>query len=548
MDFNKVDNFLDELKNSGFLSKSSKIFKKNAKKEECEFKLTLYLYKPNQSNDEISWNWLLHEFDEPLLYVYKSPKAILLIEETRDESEEIYAVTFGSSFFKADKYCDRDFGFKFAARIEYTNIRTTTLTSPNSKRSKMVNTYVDYNEIDFNSGESFAKLKANVKLGKNFDLFKTSLEIGNSIRFNTDKTGLEGIIDIILYVEEVLKIPDDEVNYKIPLFKMVKDEELIIKLNEKLNEVIKESILGENESHLFSVPELDIIGASEVFNGNDNEFALKYLKTTKKIENLSIDVIKSFCMENNINSLKKLNKVKIIPYKEGNSIVTLPLKNVIEYTNEEYNCIYSKEKWYMFNQDYLTYLNDSISDINAVYNSEFDFNNSIHNDFINYKYNTEKSKKEYEGKSENEIRDDLKKKYYAERCYNLIRERDGGFVCYDRQNVNSGFEKMDLYETETETMFAVKIGKSSADLCYAVDQSLTSLKKYKHKEISNMPKISGVGLWLILEKREHLPVINDKVDLTGLNMLMLKNRIDQWKKEVRIAGYRPIIYINYRAK
>ena len=49
---------------------------------------------------------------------------------------------------------------------------------------------------------------------------------------------------------------------------------------------------------MLSVPEIDIIGASEVFNGNDNEFELIYYKNaSKKYDNLSMDVIKSFCIE-----------------------------------------------------------------------------------------------------------------------------------------------------------------------------------------------------------------------------------------------------------
>lgn len=545
MNFNKVDDFLDDLKSSNYLAKPNK----KIDKDTCEFKFTLYLCEAKQSNDEISWNWLLNEFDESPLYVYKSPRAILFIEKVCDEREDIYAATFGSSFFKVDKYCDRDFGFKFAARMEYTNIKTTTLTSPNSKRSKMINTYVDYNEFDFNSGESFAKLKVNAKLDENFDLFKPALEIGNSIRFNTDKANIDGIINIILYVEKILEISDNDVKYKIPLFKEVKNEESIKKLNESLNKAIQSNVLGDSKCNLLSVPEIDIIGASEVFNGNDNEFELIYYKNaSKKYDNLSMDVIKSFCIENNINSIEKVNKIKIRLYKDGDSVVQLPLKNVIEYTDEEYKCIYTKTKWYMFNHDYITYLNDSISEIDASYNDKFDFNDLIHNRFINDKYEVEKNDEEYEGKSEDYIKDKLKKKYYAERCYNLIREKDGNFKCYDREDTSSGFEKMDLYEIESKTMFAVKIGKSSGDLCYATDQSITALKKYKHKEITDMPPISRVGLWFILEKKKHLTIHGDKVDLTSLDMLMLKNRIDQWKKEVRLAGYTPVIYVNYRTK
>lgn len=26
---------------------------------------------------------------------------------------------------------------------------------------------------------------------------------------------------------------------------------------------------------------------------------------------------------------------------------------------------------------------------------------------------------------------------------------------------------------------------------------------------------------------------------------MLKNRLDEWKKSVRVAGYTPVVYLNY---
>ena len=42
---------------------------------------------------------------------------------------------------------------------------------------------------------------------------------------------------------------------------------------------------------------------------------------------------------------------------------------------------------------------------------------------------------------------------------------------------------MDLYEIESKTMFAVKIGKSSGDLCYAIDQSITALKNINIKKL-----------------------------------------------------------------
>ena len=63
-----------------------------------------------------------------------------------------------------------------------------------------------------------------------------------------------------------------------------------------------------------------------------------------------------------------------------------------------------------------------------------------------------------------------------------------------------------------------------------------------------MPPISRVGLWFILEKKKHLTIHGDKVDLTSLDMLMLKNRIDQWKKEVRLAAIRRLFMLTIEQK
>lgn len=515
---------------------------------EYNFGATLYLEGPHLGDDSLSWNWLLNEFKEPTYQNFKAPKAVLLIEETVGETEVTYAITFGSSYFRIDKFCDKDFGFKFASRVEYTNVKTTTLTAPNLNRNKTVNTYINYSELDFNSGESFSKLKVNAKVEEDFTLFKAAIEIGNSIRFIIDNETIAGIIDVIMYVEEILKIPDENVRYRIPLFQFVKDDDLLVMLNQNINQVLFETLLGEQDMQLFSLPELEIIGANEIFNHTDDEFELKYPRSdAKKITHLTIEIIRSFCRENTIDSVENIHKIKLVRYRDGESVATLQLMSIIEYTDDENKCIFSGGKWYMFNRDYLTYLNDSLKEIKTIYKAEYDFNDTIHNQFIDLKYEIEKNEEKYVGKAEENIKESLKRKYYAERCFNLMREQEGTFINYDRVGTTAGFEKMDLYETDTSTMFAVKKGKASSDLCYAVDQSLTALKKYKHGEIPDMPSLSNVGLWLILERTEHLLTDElNKVDLSSLDMLMLKNRIDQWKKEVRLAGYQPVIYINYR--
>lgn len=78
-------------------------------------------------------------------------------------------------------------------------------------------------------------------------------------------------------------------------------------------------------------------------------------------------------------------------------------------------------------------------------------------------------------------------------------------------------ELMDLYKDRT--MYAVKIGESSAKLSYVVEQSISSLKMYKHKELADMPEIDKVAVWIILKRRTHLEYKNGKPDLSSLKMI-----------------------------
>lgn len=181
-----------------------------------------------------------------------------------------------------------------------------------------------------------------------------------------------------------------------------------------------------------------------------------------------------------------------------------------------------------------------MKEIEAFYHSQYDFNATIHNRFIEEMYELEKDN-EYAGNTKDFSVEALRKRYYAEHCFNLIRQKEGTFICYDRENIAAGYEKMDLYEKNTATMFAVKKGKASSTLCYAVDQSLTALKMYKQDKTPDWPEIKNVGLWFILEIKTPLHTDEQyKVDLSSLNMLMLKNRLDHWKKEVRLAGFKRV--------
>ena len=499
------------------------------------FGMSLYLDRSENQKD-ISWNWVLDKFDREEIQVVSSPKAVILVE--RDDGTE-YAVTFGHSFFVVDKYCDGDFGFDFARRLTYDEIKTTTLTTPSSRRNKTVNTYINYNYLDIGSGESFSKLKAKVSLADDFMLYKPAVEIGSSIKFVTDEDSLERILKLIVHVEDTIQNCPEI--YKIPVFSKIRDEDEIQRLNAKLATGV-----CDNPGQV-NIAELDIIGATEIFNNNDSMFELKYGRKSKKVTSLTSEELCSFCQENDLDYASVMLDIAVVSYYNGDPIVTKRVRDLIEYTLDEEMVLLSKGIWYRYNDDYLTYLEASIAEIDAEYHPEYDFTTAIHNAFVERKYVAEKDSDDYAGKSETVVKNALKTKYYAERAFNLLRAEDNGFQNFDRNPDrvgNSKVEEMDLYKDEA--MYVVKIGNTSGKLCYAVDQSLTSLKLYKNGKLPGMPQIRTAVLWIVLD-RGHIEDDNGKPDLSRLKMLMLKNRLDQWKKEVRLMAIRPLIYINYRS-
>lgn len=504
--------------------------------EEQEGKFLFSLFKIEEEIDkEIGWNWILNEFEQPEAFVKTQPKAVLVIEC----DDKMYAVTFGNAYFWVDKFCDRNFAFEFARRMNYSEIKTTTLLSPNMQRNKNVSTYINYESLEFDSGESFAKLKAKLNLDEyNNGLIGETIEFGNSIKFDLKDSNLENVSNLVKFIKLILG--QNEI-YKIPVFNKVTDQELLNQLDSNLFTKIREDI------SFISISELDIIGVSEVFNNQDTYFQLWHGHKNKVVENLNFAEVEKFAREKQIELSTEILNIKVKSFNNGQSIRTDKIKNLIDYVDDETRCVLNKGVWYHYNDDYQKYLEESISEIEVVYNQDYDFSDLIHQEFIDEKFNEEKEDAKFVGWTEPKIKDSLKNKYYAERAFNLLREEKDDFENYDRVTNSYGgaqIELMDLYKGET--MYAVKIGSASSTLCYAVDQSISSLKMYKHNTLDGMPAIKNVAVWLVL-KRQPLP-LNEKgqPNLNNLNMIMLKNRLDSWKKEVRLQGLNPIVYINYK--
>lgn len=491
-----------------------------------------YVHVPKERKI-LEWQWILDEYDYEIEGTAGSPRAILVIES----EDATYAVTYGVSYFTVDKYCDIDFAFDFARRIVFKQIKTTTLTAPNAQRNKMINVYLNYNDISFDSGESYAKIKAKMKIEDEFTLHGEMVEIGHSIKTQLSDNSIDCILKFIEYVEAIRK---KEELHKIPVFCKVKDENVIRELDERLLEKIEENI------ECINISELDIVGATEVFNCNDTSFTLKYERKHKNIQELTKENIVQFLDENNLNIRNDFLNIKVVSNRNGEPVCTDIMKKLVDFTDDEKRCLLLKGEWYSFNDDYVQYLQDSIAELDVVYDSRFDFSNIKLLEYVERKYQEEKDCAEYNGLTDQEVKKKIKDKYYAERVFNNVLSEQFGFENHDRDSDETGagkIELMDLYKDGT--MYAVKIGNSSAKLSYVVEQSISSTRMYKHHLLPDMPQVDKVAVWIVLKRRTHLPEINGKPDISSLKMMMLKNRLDGWKKEVRILGYTPVVYLNY---
>lgn len=483
------------------------------------------------------WKWLLDEYEYLIPESLTALKAIVVIKR----GEDLYVAVYGMAYFYVDKYCDTSFAFDFARRVKFKQIKTTTLTAPNSQRNKVVNVYLDYSNFSYDSGEAYAKIKAKMDVEDGFTVHNELVEIGHSIKTRLPINSIECILNFIEYVE---KVQTKEEIQKIPVFYKIKDEELIQELDDRLSDKIKDNM------DCINISELDIIGVTEVFNHNDATFTLKYKRNRKDVQELSKDNIEQFIKEiRDFNFRKDFLKIKVVSNRSGEPIRTDLMKRLIDYTDDDKKCLLMKGEWYAYNDDYLSYLKDSIDEIDVRYDSQYDFGNEKLKEYWEKKYNAEKLLPEYAGKSDDDIKKAIRNKYYPERVFNNVMEEKYRFSNYDREMDRVGGEKIELMDLHRDcSMFAVKIGESSAKLSYVVEQSITSAMMYKHKQLPDMPVVDTVVVWILLKRKNHLPEKNGQPDLNELKMLTLKNRLDEWKKEIRVMGYKPVIWINYWEK
>lgn len=526
----KHDDFLIRLGND-FTEPHTHTISKNS----VTYNLKFY-YQTRTAAKEVSWAWIFNEYGiEPPTSV-GAPKGVLTVTSEKDQT--VYAVTFGTAFFCVDKFCDRDFGFEYACRVPYSNIRLTALTNPVSARNKTINSYLNCDSLEFDSGESFAKIKGKIGSLSKDDFLKDTIEVGTALKFQLKKDSLDNIVELILHIEGILR---KDKKTSIPRFNLVKDNERIARLQNRLVSAIKE------KSAQVIVSEFGIIGSREIFNRYDS-YQLSYKHNEEEFSELNLENIIAFCEKFDIETSAAWLDIKVGFMEDDDRKDRTTLLSTLDFMDEDERCLLVQGEWFEFNNDYLDYLKNSLSEIPVFYDSRFDLSQSQLEKFQEQRAEEEKGDAQYIGQSLDAIKKAMKTKYYAERAFNAMRVTDG-FILGDRKNIKVGestIEVADLYREET--IFSVKRGNSSADFSYVADQSSMAINAYKSGSIPRAGKIKKIVIWLIFNRSQQLTLHNDRLEWDELNMLVLKNRLDQWKKEVRLAGFQPEIWINYQTK
>lgn len=532
---------IDPKKREDFLIRLENDFKdphtQSINKNSVTYNFAFY-HQTSALSKEISWAWIFNTFGLPVPTSAGAPKGVLTITVKTEKDQTVYAVTFGTAFFCVDKFCDRDFGFEYACRVPYYNIRLTALTNPGSVRNKTINSYQNYDKLEFDSGESFAKIKGKIGSLSKDDFLKDTIEVGTALKFQLKKDSLDNIVELILYIEDILKKAKIT---SIPRFSLVKDQERISGLQDNLISAIKEQLPQ------VIVSEFGIVGSLEIFNRYDS-YQLSYKRNKEEFSELNLKNILFFCKKYNIQDTTDYLNIKIACFEDGRQQNCVNLLSVLDFMDEEEHCLLDQGEWYEFNDDYLKYLKESLSEIPVFSDSKYDLTQAQLDEFQRQKAIEAKGSPEYQGKDFDIIEKEMKKKYYAELAFNMMREKEG-FLLGDRKTIPLGdanIEVADLYSDNA--IISVKRGNSSADFSYVADQSSMAISAYKHREIPNLTGIKKIIIWLILMRKEHLKIYGTCLDWDALNMLVLKNRLDQWKKDVRLAGLEPEIWINYQTK
>lgn len=494
-------------------------------------------YRAPITTDYVSWKWVFGLFDIGAVSSIEQAKACVLIKKTNDCS---YAISWGGAHYDIEKFADLDFGFQVATRFSLLQTKLSAVVNANSRRNRTISTYRDMNRLEVNSGESYTKLKFAAVLNDAPQGLQSLIEAGGSVKLSVDSPTLEKICEVLAFIERKLLA---EPIQKIPLFTKIVDKKLLMDINAELSRTFS----LDNPS--LAISEFDVIGEDIVFRHAD-KYKVKCGKISVEISSLDTETVKKFFNDNGISSVETILETKFVPVSELGQKDTRRLIELIDYTLEDKSAVLMKGVWYQYNDDYLKYLHEGLSDIEVHCDAKYNISSREIEEFVKEKSKSLKGKVGYKGMSDANRLEQVRKQYYRERVFNCLREKDG-FVLGDRVLTKVANDKIEPFDLKKDDcLFSVKIGDGSAALSYVVTQSeiVIDLIKNDNRFKSLRKEIKKVALWIVFKRKNSFSFRNGKFAWQDVNMLLLKNMINNWKTKARMAGLVPEVWINYMKK
>jgi uncharacterized protein (TIGR04141 family) len=327
-------------------------------------KLSLDFYYKSSYENEINWKNVFEYFGLQIDFRTKDIKGVILItKETYN-----YAITFGNTAFIAQKYCDVDFGFELARKIELKELKRKSTSAQRTRgRRGEVNTYTNEDKLDVDSGRIFTSLSftpVDESLGKRIDFGKS---IKLNIGFNLNE--IESIIDRIESISA-----SDVIWNNIPYLNKVKDIELI----NEYNNILFRDLEGKYSNSLnpadldISLNEISVIGSSIYFD-QDSSMAVKYNRIVKNINALDLSEVFQFIKDNQISLSDFILKGKIVFYgDDGIQLFTESIYNFISYDIQEKKVSLYEGVWNEYNSDFISLVQKSVQKIETHYDKQFD--------------------------------------------------------------------------------------------------------------------------------------------------------------------------------
>ena len=526
----KIKDFKNDLSKNEYIKYSININKLSQNEIDCLNNVELSLYYFKELTSKTNWDWILNKFDVTPNEVKSRPKAILLIKK----GNVYYAVSFGYSYHIASKYADINWPLKFAERMDYYSIKSVGILAPNSVINKKIYNYFNYNVLNTDIGEALTKITATLELDeRTLEYLSNYVVVGNSIKFRIKIHNLESIINLLNYVELILL---RDIKYKIPKLMECKGRNNIDNLDKKLVEKIQQDINNEVSEPLINISEFTLLSFDYVFfNSEYNNFVFHLNNTLDNFTELTVGNIYQFIKNNHLELNDNLLLMDISMFSDDGGY-RCKLRDIIMYTDDKY--IFNEGIWYEYNSLFFEYIHEYLEDIPVYRLEQYDFPNK--EDAINIF---------------NEMRNNMdlgNANYFEYNFNNYVAYTSENIICLDRKKYyinKQSYEFKDLLDEDKKALYAVKTGKYSNDLSYVIDQSLIGLKALDDGNVEGYNKndVEIVGLWLVFKRSVDYYVIGDgRLDWENMELLILKSKIADWKKQVLLSGRKPVIYINYR--